>query len=529
MLKNFKLRNSAPLKTIAIFILSGILLNTVLFFNLPAIKAEENNDKAVVINEFQFNPTLGNEWIELYNTSTTEIDITGWKVLSRAGLVPLLDMADTSLSGTIPGKSFLYLEVSKPWILNDWDVLILKNEDNILIDTVTYTINADGTITLKGKNLPFDSIFEGDSVGRRNDGALMWCVFKTPSKNKPNKQGDCRKREVPTSTPTSEPTATPTTIVTTTPVATTTPVVITNTPEPTTTIAPVQTTPVVTATVQATPVRNTNQSVVPTKQGSNTVAAPFANQLVTTITNVQGGSVSQTTPTVTATPTITPSAAATIRLTMNESSIAFEAKEGEFVELISNFNTCDQFDSLSFRVKKGIKGKLTVIEKTKSDYKNMPFESKELSYGVCELASEGFEGKDIDNVRIKTRYSEEWLQNNKFVTEQLKLFVAESDVTKLDKKYDINKTEDKKINDKEYDVIVSSIETLPKAFAIAPDGISSIVRETKSSFPWWILIVAAGALVLALTLLLIPRKPRKENDDETEVPEEEEDIKMSIF
>ncbi len=81
------------------------------------IKVDMTN--SVIINEVAYagtNADFKDQWIELYNTTAQDIDLTGWKIVSGTNRIDSLNL---SLQGTIPAKGYFILE---------------RNDDNSLSD-----------------------------------------------------------------------------------------------------------------------------------------------------------------------------------------------------------------------------------------------------------------------------------------------------------------------------------------------------------------------------------------------------------
>lgn len=184
----------------------------------------------VKINEFSSasNP----EWVELYNPSSQQVSLEGWK---------LVDKAENSLAlnGCISAGGFRQFTRNEGWLNNNGDTFFLKNSLNEEIDKVVY--GSDG-----GVAAPTAS----QSAGRIMDGGSDWQIFESPTP-----ENTLCSLPTPTPTPTLTPTLTPTpTSVPTqtpTPQPTATPAP-TNTPAPTLTPAP--TVPKPTATPPLDPV-----------------------------------------------------------------------------------------------------------------------------------------------------------------------------------------------------------------------------------------------------------------------------------
>lgn len=114
----------------------------------------------VVINEVAWMGTgstsalCADEWIELYNTTGQDIDLTGWTLISDD------DSPNTMLSGTIPANGFFLLERTNDTTVSDiladqiytgalkddGEILTLKDAGGEVIDTA----NGDGGPWLAG-------------------------------------------------------------------------------------------------------------------------------------------------------------------------------------------------------------------------------------------------------------------------------------------------------------------------------------------------------------------------------------------
>lgn len=106
----------------------------------------------IYINEFLPDPAISgdHEWVELYNTNTSSIDLTGW-VLSDSVAVRY------SPTGTIPAGGFFVIELSNT-LNNTGDTLALKNSLGTVIDQVVY---GNSSLPAPGK---------GNSLARRING-----------------------------------------------------------------------------------------------------------------------------------------------------------------------------------------------------------------------------------------------------------------------------------------------------------------------------------------------------------------------
>lgn len=111
----------------------------------------------VVINEFMADPITGEqEWIELFNNTTSTIDLLGWHIFDGSG-------ATTTLTGIILPQGYFIIDSPKGNLNNAGDVIILKDETGIIIDGVAYGNWNGGT-----DNAPIAG--KGFSVARSHNG-----------------------------------------------------------------------------------------------------------------------------------------------------------------------------------------------------------------------------------------------------------------------------------------------------------------------------------------------------------------------
>lgn len=115
----------------------------------------EQVESGVVINEIAWMGTVADssdEWIELYNSGSSEVNLDGWKIKDKT--------TEIELSGTIPAEGYYLIEDNEEAtsviadllkstlsLSNDGEQLILIDEDEEIIDTVN---GIDGW--LAGKN-----------------------------------------------------------------------------------------------------------------------------------------------------------------------------------------------------------------------------------------------------------------------------------------------------------------------------------------------------------------------------------------
>lgn len=111
----------------------------------PEIEPEEELSDLVyvpgdlLISEFVADPVTGEkEWIEIFNSSGFDIDLTDWILEEGAG-------QKTVLNGQIAPEEYLVIEKSS--LNNSGDMIILKDPDGQIIDQVVYGDFDDGNIS----------------------------------------------------------------------------------------------------------------------------------------------------------------------------------------------------------------------------------------------------------------------------------------------------------------------------------------------------------------------------------------------
>lgn len=93
----------------------------------------------IKINEFESNPLggdSGNQWIELYNPSSLEVDLEDWKIINS-------NLDEYVLSGTISGKSYLVVNLPGIWLDNEDEQLILKDDSDLKVDDTLFASDID--------------------------------------------------------------------------------------------------------------------------------------------------------------------------------------------------------------------------------------------------------------------------------------------------------------------------------------------------------------------------------------------------
>jgi uncharacterized protein YdeI (BOF family) len=133
----------------------------------------------ILINEFVSDPmNNGSEWVELYNTNSFAVDLTDWKIEEGSG-------SAINLEGLIDVQSFYVIELSSSKLNNSGDIIILKDNNETIIDTVFY-----GDWQNNSNNAP--TAADPWSTARISDGYNTdnylndFAVTQTPTKNESN-------------------------------------------------------------------------------------------------------------------------------------------------------------------------------------------------------------------------------------------------------------------------------------------------------------------------------------------------------
>lgn len=176
--------------TASLFVASLFLPNTVI---------------GVVINEFSSNSDP--EWVELYNDSDTDLDLTGWKLKDGA-------QSPKTINGTIPKHGFFVYEHQTGWLNNsggDSISLFDSSSPSAKIDEVSYG-QTGSVVGTPGKD---------KSAGRTPDGSPSWQNGLVWTKSAPNPEPTPEPTPTlaPTPSSTPHPTVTPTPKPTTRPTA----------------------------------------------------------------------------------------------------------------------------------------------------------------------------------------------------------------------------------------------------------------------------------------------------------------------
>jgi len=129
----------------------------------------------VAINEIMYNPVSGNEWIELFNSGDTTVNLTGWVIKDELNQT-FGDLTNVEIP---PGKCVV-INGTGTVLNNDNDEVHLFDNTMTEVDNATYdsSMGADGN----GKSLEYNSVtdtweeslVDGGTPGARN--SVLWPV-----------------------------------------------------------------------------------------------------------------------------------------------------------------------------------------------------------------------------------------------------------------------------------------------------------------------------------------------------------------
>lgn len=139
---------------------------------------------SVVLNEFMPHPSLGSDWVEIYNPGSDNIDLSNWLLVDSTSTMK-------TLSGNITANGFVTFDVTKR-LNNSGDSIYLKDPYGNTIDNYSY--NSDPGIN--------------KSFGKSPDGGT-WTILTSSSKGTSNGE-QLIPTPSPTPTPSPAPTPTPT-------------------------------------------------------------------------------------------------------------------------------------------------------------------------------------------------------------------------------------------------------------------------------------------------------------------------------
>lgn len=119
------------------------IINLVLLILFAAVISAQTPQ--VVINEFaaKANP----EWIEIYNTTSSPIDLSGWCLINTPN-------DTTFLSGTLAGNAYTLVTLSSAQLNNDGDLISLVNSSGDTVDYAGYGTRGPAPVGIYNSNNP---------------------------------------------------------------------------------------------------------------------------------------------------------------------------------------------------------------------------------------------------------------------------------------------------------------------------------------------------------------------------------------
>ena len=113
-----------------------ILLSLVLIVGISTPAYAQTITDHVVINEVDTNPPGDDsnsisEWVELYNPTDDDVDLSGWSIASTTVLKKTLTIPDGTI---ISSGDFLIFVNEKVWFTDTAELIELRNSDGLLVD-----------------------------------------------------------------------------------------------------------------------------------------------------------------------------------------------------------------------------------------------------------------------------------------------------------------------------------------------------------------------------------------------------------
>ena len=104
----------------------------------------------IKINEFLPNPNEGDEWVEIYNPTTSTVDLTDWFLKDNTGTY--------LLNGDISALGFFVYEFSSSKLNNDGDIIQLfyKDGEKIIDETTYSTVEKGNSIAMNVETQKFE-------------------------------------------------------------------------------------------------------------------------------------------------------------------------------------------------------------------------------------------------------------------------------------------------------------------------------------------------------------------------------------
>ncbi|MCW4042182.1 MAG: lamin tail domain-containing protein [Candidatus Bathyarchaeota archaeon] len=120
-------------------IISKFRIPIILFLTFTFLQSFVSYSSAqsnIVINEFELNPVgddyqAGNEWVELYNPTTSSVDISNWKIMPTKDKTIVVVLPEGTI---IRANGYHVANYSSQWLDNDNELIILQDSTGNEID-----------------------------------------------------------------------------------------------------------------------------------------------------------------------------------------------------------------------------------------------------------------------------------------------------------------------------------------------------------------------------------------------------------
>ena len=122
------------------------VLAIVLCFLLFPTIASANN---VIINQIMVHPLVGNDWVEILNPRSTEVDLNNWVISDGKSAIK-------TLTGILNAQSTLHIDVSNR-LNNSGDSIYLIDSAAMVIDSFSYTADPGIDVILQPQTSPSPS------------------------------------------------------------------------------------------------------------------------------------------------------------------------------------------------------------------------------------------------------------------------------------------------------------------------------------------------------------------------------------
>ncbi|PIY90149.1 MAG: hypothetical protein COY74_02985, partial [Nitrosopumilales archaeon CG_4_10_14_0_8_um_filter_34_8] len=142
-----------------------IILFSILLLSGLVVTASAQSTNHIVINEIDINPPGDDsksvlEWIELYNPTSSKIDISGWQIASTTALKKTMTISP----GTFiePGK-FLTFSYQSLWFADSNEIVELKDKNGMIVDKTPLLSDPKNDLT------SWQRIYDGYDLDNAND------------------------------------------------------------------------------------------------------------------------------------------------------------------------------------------------------------------------------------------------------------------------------------------------------------------------------------------------------------------------